>query len=76
MLIPHDQMRLRLACAWPLLIGARTLGRLRVENMLDASRRVKVSRAAVRGIMLRSVILYPWQNPWHHQFNKEVQRGK
>jgi farnesyl-diphosphate farnesyltransferase len=76
LLIPHEQMRLRLACAWPLLIGARTLERLRVENMLDANRRVKVSRAEVRGIMLRSVVLYPWQTLWQHQFNKEAQRGE
>ncbi len=76
MLVPHEQMRLRLACAWPLLIGARTLGRLRMENMLDAGCVVKVSRVEVRGIMMRSVVLYPWQTPWHHQFNKEVQRRK
>ncbi len=43
-MIPHEQIRLRLACAWPLLIGARTLRRLRHENILDAARTVKVPR--------------------------------
>jgi farnesyl-diphosphate farnesyltransferase len=71
-LLPHEQMRLRLGCAWPLLIGARTLRRLRHENMLDAARRVKVSRREVHFLRLRSVLLYPWTSAWNSQFRREI----
>ena len=37
-----------------------TLRKLRQENMLDATRRVKVSRPEVRSLILRSVFLYPF----------------
>jgi farnesyl-diphosphate farnesyltransferase len=70
--LPRRQVRLRLACAWPLLIGARTLGKLRHENMLDATRRVKVSRPEVRALILRSVLLYPFARAWDAQFGKEL----
>ena len=69
--LPKGQIRLRLACAWPVLIGARTLRKLRHENMLDATRRVKVSRPEVRSLILRSVFLYPFARPWNAQFGKE-----
>jgi farnesyl-diphosphate farnesyltransferase len=71
-LLPHEQMRLRLGCAWPLLIGARTLQRLRHENMLDAARRVKVSRREVQVLRLRSVLLYPWPAALDRLFRKEI----
>ncbi len=70
-LLPHEQMRLRLGCAWPLLIGARTLGRLRHANMLDADHPVKVSRSEVHFLRLRSVLLYPWPSAWERQFLRE-----
>ncbi len=66
--LPRGQVRVRLACAWPILIGARTLERLRVANPLDGTHRVKVSRADVRGILLRSVWLYPRRAAWVDQF--------
>jgi farnesyl-diphosphate farnesyltransferase len=75
-LIPREQMRLRLGCAWPLLIGARTLRRLRHENILDAARRVKVPRREVYLLMLRSVLLYPWPPAWDGQFAGEISQGK
>ena len=70
--LPRGQVRLRLACAWPVLIGARTLSKLRRENMLDAARRVKVSRPEVRSLILRSVVLYPFARAWDAQFGKEM----
>jgi farnesyl-diphosphate farnesyltransferase len=72
-LLPKRQVRLRLACAWPVLIGARTLRKLRHENMLDATRRVKVSRPEVRSLILRSVFLYPFGRAWDAQFGKEME---
>jgi farnesyl-diphosphate farnesyltransferase len=47
--------RVRLACAWPILIGVRTLALLRTGNVLDPARRIKVSRAEVKQFILRSV---------------------
>ncbi|HTA31212.1 MAG TPA: phytoene/squalene synthase family protein [Candidatus Cybelea sp.] len=71
--LPKRQVRLRLGCAWPVLIGARTLRKLRHENMLDAARRVKVSRPEVRSLILRSVFLYPFARSWDAQFGKEME---
>ena len=62
--LPRGCVRLRLACAWPILIGVRTLVRLRHQNLLDPTRRIKVSREEVRDILVRSVLTYPWQNTW------------
>ncbi|HYG22719.1 MAG TPA: phytoene/squalene synthase family protein [Verrucomicrobiae bacterium] len=64
-LIPRSELRLRLACAWPILIGMKTLKRLRAANVLDASQRIKISRAEVRQILVRSLVTYPlarWRN--------------
>jgi len=63
-LIPFGQMRVRLACAWPILIGLKTLARLRSGNVLDARQRIKVNRAEVRQIMIRSVLFYPFPAIW------------
>jgi len=53
--LPRSCVRLRLGCAWPILIGLATIAKLRVANVLDADRRVKVSRAQVRRIMFGSL---------------------
>ena len=58
--IPRGEIRLRLACAWPILIGARTLQRLRTNRVLDPARRIKISRRDVQGILVKSILLYPF----------------
>jgi farnesyl-diphosphate farnesyltransferase len=63
-LIPFGQMRLRLACAWPILIGLKTIGRLRSGNVLDAKNRIKISRREVWQIIRRTVIYYPFADAW------------
>jgi len=63
-LVPRGQMRIRLACAWPILIGLETIKRLRVENVLDPRHRVKISRAEVRRLIVRSVLCYPRPAAW------------
>ena len=68
--LPRDCVRVRFACAWPVLIGIRTLGRLRGQNFLDPASRIKVTRAEVRNILLRSVIFYPWAHGWRKQFDR------
>ena len=64
----RGQVRVRLACAWPILIGVQTLAQLRRANPLDATQRIKVSRAGVRQIMLQSLLRYPFRKSWKGLF--------
>jgi farnesyl-diphosphate farnesyltransferase len=56
MRIPRPQTRLRLACVWPIWIGLMTIARLRAQNPLDPTRRVKISRGEVYGVMAHSLL--------------------
>jgi len=67
-MLPFGQFRVRLACAWPILIGVKTIERLRAGNVLDLQRGVKISRAEVRGILLRSTLAYPLSEVWRKLF--------
>ena len=67
-LLPRRCVRVRLACAWPLLIAARTLDRLRSGNVLDAKRPLKISRGEVRTLIARSLLYYPWPRAWNSLF--------
>jgi farnesyl-diphosphate farnesyltransferase len=61
-MIPLGEIRMRLACAWPLLIGLGTLELLAASpDLLDPARRLKLSRAAVRGALARSAVTI-WSN--------------
>jgi farnesyl-diphosphate farnesyltransferase len=62
--LPWSCFRVRLACAWPILIGFETLKLLRSGNVLDGQHRIKVTRNRVRTLMLRSVALYPFTGAW------------
>jgi farnesyl-diphosphate farnesyltransferase len=56
--VPRLEVRLRLACVWPLLIGLRTLARIRrAENLLEPSVTVKVPRGEVRRLLAGSLAL-------------------
>lgn len=66
--LPRRQVRLRLACAWPLLIGARTLAGLQEVNPLDPAQRVKVPRSELRAWIARTLLLYPWPDAWARLF--------
>ncbi|MBL9171945.1 MAG: squalene/phytoene synthase family protein [Verrucomicrobiales bacterium] len=66
--LPGDQWRLRLACAWPVLLGVRTLEKLRSGEFLESSRRIKVSRPEVRSILFRSVVRLPFRGSWQRLF--------
>ncbi|MCS7090160.1 MAG: squalene/phytoene synthase family protein [Limisphaera sp.] len=68
--LPRRQVRLNLACAWPLLIGGRTLQRLKKVNPLDPTQRVKISRREVRSWLVRTVLLYPWRSVWGGLWNQ------
>ena len=60
--IPTAEFRMRLACAWPLLIGLATLGALaRHSDPVGTPGPVKIPRARVRQIVARSVVTV-WSN--------------
>jgi farnesyl-diphosphate farnesyltransferase len=60
--IPRVEFRMRLACAWPLLIGLGTLGEIaRHENPVAAGGSIKVPRSTVRTLLLRSAATV-WSN--------------
>lgn len=61
MAIPRREVRVRLACAWPLLIGLKTLALVaESENLLDPTAGVKIPRADVYRIFLCSMVLIGW----------------
>ncbi len=62
--LPRGQVRMRLACAWPALLGMRTLQKLRGGGVLDPTRRIKVTRAEVKGVLWRSVVRLPVGRWW------------
>jgi farnesyl-diphosphate farnesyltransferase len=64
--IPRNCVRVRLACAWPILIGIETIKLLRTQNVLDSDRRIKLDRRRVKKLMLRSVFLYPQNRAWRN----------
>jgi farnesyl-diphosphate farnesyltransferase len=63
--LPKRFIRLRLACAWPILIGSNTIGKLRKTNILNPAVRVKTSRAEVYGIIAKSILRYPFATTWN-----------
>jgi farnesyl-diphosphate farnesyltransferase len=62
--LPRGSVRVRLACAWPIQVGLETLDLLRIHNVLDSTRRIKVTRRRVKQLMLSSVLRYPWPGAW------------
>ena len=55
--LPRPEWRLRLACAWPWLLGLATLARLaRADRLLDPAVTVKVSRPELRALLVASTI--------------------
>lgn len=60
--IPVSELRLRLACAWPLFIGLATIDLVqRAPNLLDPRVTVKIPRPEVKRILARSSALV-WSN--------------
>jgi farnesyl-diphosphate farnesyltransferase len=73
-MLPFSQLRIRLACCWPILIGVKTLARLKTGNVLDEQRRIKISRSEIRSIIFRSLFLYPFTFIWNQMFYSETTR--
>ena len=62
--LPRRCVRVRLGCAWPILIGMPTIAKLRAARGAELRQRVKMSRREVRGMLLRSVVFYPFPGTW------------
>jgi farnesyl-diphosphate farnesyltransferase len=71
--LPRSAIRIRLACAWPVLIGVKTLARLREANPLDTRQRVKVSRAEIKRMIGATLLRYPLSRAWHGLFEQSRQ---
>ena len=69
--VPRSCVRIRLACAWPILIGKETLDRLADESEIMARQPVKISRRAVRKILLKSILVYSWPRLWAAQWQEK-----
>ena len=69
--IPFGCVRVRLACAWPILIGVKTLRLLRRGNILSDPR-VKITRCEIRRILVRSVFIYPFRKAWNQLFDARL----
>jgi farnesyl-diphosphate farnesyltransferase len=66
--LPFGQFRVRLACAWPILIGVRTIKKLRAADSVELQQRVKVSRGEVRNIIFLSLACSPFPFAWRNLF--------
>ncbi len=66
--IPFNHYRLRLACAWPILLGTKTLDKLADANPLQSEPRIKATRGEVRGIIWRTVWRLPFRGAWQNLF--------
>jgi len=67
--LPFSQFRVRLACAWPILIGVKTIERLRTANVVELQQHIKISHAERRGILVRSVLTCPIPGAWQKLFS-------
>jgi len=68
MALPWRFARVRLACAWPILIGIQTLAKLRTGKILEPGNRIKISRPEVKRLIARSTLLYPLPPIWRGLF--------
>ena len=74
--LSRSWIRVRLACAWPILIGLRTIAHLRSGNPLDPANRIKASRAEVKKLIARTFITYPFSSLWLGQYSRALMRPK
>ena len=74
--IPRREWRLRLACAWPLLIGLATLALVRRSpDVLDPAVRLKVARRQVYAILLRSLCTVWSDRTLNRYYEQLLSRG-
>jgi farnesyl-diphosphate farnesyltransferase len=66
--LPKKFKRLRLACAWPILIGRKTLDLLRVNPILDPEVRVKIPKSEVYNVILFSTLSHSIPAAWNRLY--------
>ena len=66
--LPFGQFRVRLACAWPILIGMKTIERLRAAGVIELRQHLKISHGERNGIIWRSVLASPLPFAWRRLF--------
>ncbi|MEX2535309.1 MAG: phytoene/squalene synthase family protein [Trueperaceae bacterium] len=71
--LPRRHHQIRLACMWPLLFAARTLAVSRHDPAVLETE-VKISRAQVREIVLRSRFL-GWSNAWFEGYYWQLMKA-
>ncbi len=62
--LPYGQFRVRLACAWPILIGFQTTRKLRLSSVAEVVQRVKISRGQVWRMILGTLVVVPFPPLW------------
>jgi farnesyl-diphosphate farnesyltransferase len=67
-MLPFNQFRVRLACAWPILIGVKTIEKLRLANVIQLRQGVKISRSDLRRLIVKSVLACPISSAWKNLF--------
>jgi farnesyl-diphosphate farnesyltransferase len=68
--IPKRYFRLRFVTALPLLIGIKTLEKL-LDGKILAEKKIKISRASVKKLMLLCLLFYPIEPLWKTLFCSE-----
>jgi farnesyl-diphosphate farnesyltransferase len=66
--LPYGQFRVRLACAWPILFGMRTIAQLRAADAGQLRTRLKIPRREVKWLMFVSVLACPLPFAWRRLF--------
>ncbi|MFA5139414.1 MAG: squalene/phytoene synthase family protein [Elusimicrobiota bacterium] len=74
MAFPPSLWRLRLACAWPILLGLKTIARLRAGNPLDPARVIMVPQWETDLMILRSVLTCRFDGLFHRLFGEALIR--
>jgi len=67
-MLPFNQFRVRLACAWPILIGIKTIEKLRQANVIELRQGIKIPRPDVRRLIVKSVLACPISSAWKNLF--------
>jgi farnesyl-diphosphate farnesyltransferase len=75
MAYPPSLWRLRLACAWPILLGLKTIARLRSGNPLDPSHVIMVPQWETNLMLLRSVLACRLDGLFTRQFEAALTRS-
>lgn len=73
--LPRSCLRVRVACSLPILIGVRTLAKLRTQDVLGGQR-IKISRREVKQLFIRSIVTYPSTKLWNQLYQRTAQLEK